>query len=601
MIKDNNEQQISPESLPDNSQEDLTSLSIPLAITVHDLAEIMGIGAVEIIKELMRNSHMVTINDVIEYDLAKLVAANFGYEVQPATNRTDQSRFSISPMEEDDETQLEPRPPVVTILGHVDHGKTTLLDTIRKSKVTDGEAGGITQHIGAYQISYNENSITFIDTPGHAAFTAMRARGAQVTDIVVLVIAADDGIMPQTLEAIDHAKAAHVPIIVAITKVDKPDADIERVKRQLGEQNLIIEEWGGDIIAVPLSGLSGEGVPDLLENILLIAEVAELKANPNKLGEGIVIEARIDKTKGNTATVLIQIGTLNVGDNIVLRDTKGKIKALVNDQGKRVEKAQPSEPVEILGIDSLPDVGDRFFATTDDKTARRILDEHIRDNERQKATGNMLKDAYSRIESGETKALDLIVKTDVQGTIDAIRVSLERLNSEQTKVNIVHASSGNITESDVMLAIASQATIIGFNSMPETGASTLANSENVEIRHYNIIYNLTDDIEKALTGLLTPVSKDIIEGHATVREIFNIGKRTKVAGIYVNDGRITRNSTVHLHRSGKVLFVGQLSSLKHFKNDVREITASFEGGVVLDGFVDYQTGDVLEIHTEQID
>ena len=574
-------------------------LKVPAALTIHDLAGLMDVGPVEVIKVLMRSGHMLTINDVVEHDLAALIAPAFGYSVLPLAERdTGPGSLVISP-DEEDPSQLESRPPVVTILGHVDHGKTTLLDTIRKSHIVTGEAGGITQHIGAYQVEYNGNPITFLDTPGHEAFTAMRARGAQVTDIAVLVVAVDDGIMPQTVEAINHSRAAGVPIVVALNKVDKPGTDVERVKRQLAEQDLLVEDWGGDVIAVPVSGLKAEGIPELLENILVVAEVGELKANPHREARGVVVEARRDKSKGTVVTALVQTGTLSVGDNLVVNTAKGRIKAMFSDRGKRMQKAGPSQPTEILGLNSLPEAGDIFVVTPDEKTARQMVEERKRERELKRAASPTLEDVHTRIESGEVKALSLIVKTDVQGSIDAIRTSLERLSTAQTRVNVIHAASGSITESDVLLAVASKAIIIGFNSRPEPGAHALANQEGVEVRFYEVIYNLTDDIQKALEGLLEPVFEDIVEGHATIRAIFGVGKRKNAAGFYVNDGRIARSSTIHLVRNGEEIFVGTISSLKHFKDDVREVTTGFEGGVLLDGFNNCQEGDILEAHTSE--
>ena len=573
-------------------------LEVPAALTVSDLADLMGVGPVEVIKEFMRNGYMLTINEVVEHSIAGLVTPSFGFRALPLAEKEDGLAASTREEEEEDEELLEPRPPVVTILGHVDHGKTTLLDTIRQTNVVATEAGNITQHIGAYQVDFNGNPITFVDTPGHEAFTAMRARGAQVTDIAVLVVAADDGIMPQTIEAIDHARAASVPIVVAINKVDKADADLERVKRQLSEQDLLIEEWGGDVVAVPVSALKGDGVTDLLENLLVVAEVSELKANPNREGRGVVIEARTDKRRGIVATVLVQSGTLQVGDRIVVGDIRGRVRAILDDRGKPVKEAGPSYPVEVLGIDSLPDAGATFAVAPDEKAARKMAET----NQREKAlrtTGPTLQDVHSRIESGQTKALNLIVKTDVQGTVDAVLGSLEQLNTEKTRVTVIHASSGSITESDILLAAASDAIIVGFNSHPEPGARAVANQEGVEVRFYDVIYNLIDDAEKALEGLLEPVYEDVVEGHATVRAIFSVGRRAKAAGFSVNDGLIARDATIHVLRNGERVFTGPIASLRRFKEDVREVATGFEGGIGLQGFDSYQEGDVLEAHRSQ--
>ena len=569
-------------------------------MSVHDLAEIMDVGPVEIIKELMRNGYMFNINEVLEHDVAALIAPALGYSVTPLVEEKSGRESLVISAEEEDPSLVETRPPVVTMLGHVDHGKTTLLDSIQQTEIVTKEAGGITQRIGAYQVEYNGNLISFLDTPGHEAFTAMRARGAQVTDIAVLVVAADDGIMPQTIEAIDHARAAGVPILVAINKIDKPDADAERVKRQLAEQNLLVEEWGGDVVAVPVSALQNEGISDLLENILVVAEVGELKANPDREARGVVIEARLDKSRGIIAAVLVQTGTLRVGDNVVVGEVRGRIRAMFSDKGDRIKSAGPSAPVEILGLNSLPEAGVILEVAPDEKSARQLVADRQREGDLDWATGPTLQDVHSRIESGEAKALNLIVKTDVQGSIEPVRGSLERLDAEQAKVNVIRAASGSITESDVLLAVASGAIIIGFNTRAEPGARTLATQQSVEIRFYQVIYHLTEDIENALQGLIEPVVEDIVEGRAVIRAIFSIGRRAKAAGIFVNDGRIARDSTIHVLRNGQQLFVGPIRSLKHFKDDVRELTTRFEGGIILDRFSDYQEGDILEAHrTEQ--
>ena len=577
---------------------ELEPLEVPIAIAIYDLAELMETTPVEVIKEFMRNGYMFPINEVVQHDLVAQIAPSFGFEVLPLEEESDAG--SIVPSTDDDDPEmLEDRPPVVTILGHVDHGKTTLLDTIRKTNVVDGEAGGITQHIGAYQVNYDNRQITFLDTPGHEAFTAMRARGAQVTDIAVLVVAADDGIMPQTEEAISHVKAAGVPIVVAINKVDRPEADPERVKRQLAERDLLIEEWGGDVIALPVSALTGDGVDNLLDNLAIVAEVSEFKANVGKTARAVVVEARIDRSRGTVATVLVQTGTLSVGDNIVIGSLRGRIRAMLTDSGQPVEVATPSQPVEILGIAGVPEAGDILEVTEDEKTARQLAEQRIRQSERQRAAGPTLEDVHTRIAAGEVKALNLIIKTDVQGTVEAVKGALNGLNTDQTRVNIVHIASGAITESDVLLGLASQAIIIGFNTEPGQGATALANQEGVEIRHYNIIYHLLEDVERALTGLLEPVYRDVTDGHATVRAVFGVGRRMRVAGFYVNDGQISRGSTVHVLRGGQKLFEGNIASLKHFRDDVREVNVGFEGGLTLDGFNDYQEGDILEAHSSE--
>lgn len=578
--------------------DDLEPLAVPAAIAIHDLAELMQTTPIEIIKEFMRNGFMYSINEVVNHNEVSIVAPAFGFEVLPLEQESGPASLVLSTAEEDPRL-LEERPPVVTILGHVDHGKTTLLDTVRNTNVVGGEAGGITQHIGAYQVKRNDHFITFLDTPGHEAFTAMRARGAQVTDVAVLVVAANDGIMPQTEEAINHVKAAGVPIIVAINKIDRPDADPEKVKRQLAERDLLIEEWGGDVIAVPVSALNGEGVDDLLENILVVSEIAELKANPHRLAKGVVVEARRDKSRGTVATVLVQTGTLSVGDNIVIGTLRGRVRAMFNDRAESIKKARPSQPVEVLGITGMPAAGDIIEVAADERTARQIVEGRQRESDMRRATGPTFEDVHTRIAMGEVKALNLIIKTDVQGSVDAVRSSLENLNTEQMRVNIVHLASGSITESDVLLALASQAIIIGFNSSPEPGARSLANQEGIEIRNYNIIYNLIDDVDKALRGLLEPVYRDIVEGVATVRATFGVGRRVTAAGIYVNDGRIARDATIHVLRNGRQVFAGTVNSLKHFKDDVREVATGFEGGLVLNGFNEFQEGDVVESHRSE--
>ena len=577
----------------------IAEIELPEAITVGDLAALMEIGAVEVIKELMRGGYMLTINDVVEYDVASIVAQVFGYQAtmnvgsdKPATS------VKLEAADEDSDNLTE-RPPVVTILGHVDHGKTTLLDSIQKTNIVSGEAGGITQHIGAYQVESNGKFITFLDTPGHEAFTAMRARGAQVTDIAILVVAADDGIMPQTVEAINHAKAANVPIVVAINKVDLPSSDLDRVKRQLSENDLLIEEWGGDIISVSVSALKGDGVPELLENIQVVAEVSELKANPNRDAKGVVVESRVDKSKGPVATLLVQTGTLSVGDNVVVGTVRGRIKAMLTENGERVMSASPSRAIEILGLTSVPDAGDVFEVVSSEKAARKIVDERERQKEREKLLNPSLEDVRSRIETGEVSSLNLIIKTDVQGAIDAVRGSLEHLEDHEINLSLIHISTGTLTESDVMLALASKAVLVGFNTSIEPGASSLASQNGIEVRFYDVIYHLTEDIQKALDGLLEPEYDDVLDGRATVRAVFNISKRGKIAGIYVNDGQIIRDSTISVIREGTALYSGRIASLKHFKDDVRELNTGFEGGLRLEGFENFEEGDVLEAHRTQ--
>jgi translation initiation factor IF-2 len=443
--------------------------------------------------------------------------------------------------------------------------------------------------------------VTFIDTPGHEAFTAMRARGAQVTDIAILIVAADDGIMPQTIEAIDHARAAEVPIVVAINKVDLPNADTERVKRQLAEQNLLIEEWGGDVISVPVSALNGDGVDDLVDNVVVLSEISELQANPERYALGVVVDARRDKSRGSVATLLIQTGTLEVGDNIVIGGIKGRVRAMFDHNGDRIETAGPSSPVEIIGLSDLPEAGELFEVAESEREARQLVQEYEREMRRERQSGPTLDDVHTRIQLGEVKALNLIIKTDVQGTVEPVRGALERLNTDSTRVNIVHIASGGITESDILLAVASQAIIIGFNSPPEQGAQALANQEGVEIRNYDVIYHMTEDVGLALTGMLEPVYRDVLEGRATVRAVFTLGRSIKVGGIYVNDGRISRGAKLRVIRNGDLVVEAPVASLRHFQDDVREITTGFEGGVTIDRFSSWQEEDVVEAYrSEQV-
>ena len=573
----------------------LKPLEVPAAISISDLANIMDIGGVEIIKELMRSGYMYNINEVIEHDIASVVAQVFGFGVLPLIGADTGPASLVISTELEDEENLQVRPPIVTILGHVDHGKTTLLDKIRNTSVVDQEAGGITQHIGAYQVEHDGTEITFLDTPGHQAFTAMRARGAKVTDIAVMVVAADDGIMPQTIEAIDHARAAEVPIVVAINKIDAPTADVERVKRQLAEQNLLIEEWGGDVVSVEVSALKGTGVDDLLENLIVVAEVGDLKANPNRLARGVVVEARREKSRGTVATLLVQAGTLRPGDNMVIGGIRGRIRAMFSSQGQRIESAGPSRPVEVLGLDGLPDAGATFVVAANEKAARQMAADNERDAQIKQSAGPTLEDVHTRIQIGEVKALNLIVKTDVQGTVEAVKGALENLTSDQSKVNLVHVASGAITESDVLLAAVSQAIVLGFNSQPGQGAQALANQEGVEIRHYDVIYHLTEDVQRALDGLLEPVYEDVLEGRATVRAVFSLSRRAKIAGIFVSDGKISRSATIRVIRNGEEIASElAIASLKHFKDDVREVNTGFEGGLAAEGFSDFEEGDVIE-------
>lgn len=573
-------------------------IDIPPVISVSDLADNMEVNPVEVVKGLMRGGYMFAVNDVIDRDIASVVVQLFGFQANEIEDESSGPASLTVDKDSENPDLLETRPPVVTILGHVDHGKTTLLDSIRKTNVVDGEAGGITQHIAAYQIESEGGLITFLDTPGHEAFTAMRARGAQVTDLAILVVAADDGVMPQTIEAIDHARAANVPIIIAVTKTDLPSADIDNVYRQLSEHELLVEPWGGDIIAVPLSGLSGEGVPELIENIHLVAEISEFKANPERDARGVVVEARLERNRGTLATVLVQTGTLHQGEIVVMGEVYGKIRAIFDDKGNRIKEAGPSAPVEIMGLSEVPEAGTILNVAGTEKEARRIVDERQVKSNREAIR---LQDVHSRGTTGNIRQVDLIIKTDVQGSIEAVRNALDGLNGNDTRVNLVHIASGNITERDVLLAVASEAIIIGFNTVPEGGAQSLANKEGVEVRQYDVIYHLVEDIDKALVGLLEPEYDDVYFGRASVRAVFSLGRRARVAGIYVNDGRITRECTVHVLRNGEEIHVGSITTLKHFKDDVREVATGFEGGLTVDGFNDFKEDDVIEAYSvEQI-
>ena len=571
-------------------------LELPKTLTVKQLADQMKADPVDVIKELIRNGVMANINQTIEFGMAAAVAVEFGFRTSPLTEPEEGFAIYSQLTREEDPASLVIRPPVVTILGHVDHGKTTLLDAIRESNITEGEVGGITQHIGAYQVEYKGAKITFLDTPGHEAFTAMRARGAKATDIAVLVVAADDGVMPQTVEAIDHAKAAGVPIVVAINKIDVASADLERVKRQLVEQGLVIEEWGGDVIAVPISARERMGIDDLLENILVVAEVSEFKADPERSAVGVVVEAQVDKSKGPVATVLVQTGTLRVGETVVVGDSWGRVKAMISESGRRTRAADPSTPVEILGLGQLPLAGDTLWVVPDEKTAKDLIQERRRrlETERTTMAGPTLESASSRIGTGEITDLNLIIKTDVQGTVDAVRGTLEKLYTAKGKVNIIHTGAGTINEGDVLLAAASKAIIIGFTTRVEPGARHLADSEKVDIRLYDIIYRLSEDVQNALEGLLSPVRQEIVEGNAVVRAVFSVGRRSRIAGAYVTSGRLSRNAGARVIRSGQVVFEGTISSLRHFKDDVREMATGFECGLGLDGFSDFQEGDIVE-------
>lgn len=574
----------------------LTSIKIPEIITVKDLAEAMKKTAAEVIKKLMSLGMMVTLNQEIDFDTAALVADEFGITAEKAVEVHEEDiLFDES---EDKEEDLVPRPPVVTVMGHVDHGKTSLLDAIRKTNVIESEAGGITQHIGAYMVKVNDRTITFLDTPGHEAFTAMRARGAQVTDIAVIVVAADDGIMPQTVEAINHAKAANVSIIVAINKIDKPGANPDRVKQELTEHGLVPEEWGGDTICVNISAKERKNIDQLLEMILLVADMQELKANPNKQAKGTIIEARLDKGKGPTATVIVQRGVLQVGDSIIAGTTFGRIRAMTDDKGSKIKSAGPSMPAEILGLPDVPEAGEIFYVVKDEKLAKQLVEKRkLKQREidiKSHAPKVSLDDLFSQIQEGKVKELNIIVKADVQGSVEAIKQSLEKLSNDEVRVRIIHGAVGAITESDVTLASVSNAIIIGFNIRPGANVMDAAKDAGVDIRLYRVIYNAIEDIEAAMKGMLEPTFKEVVMGHAEVRQIFKVSGVGTIGGCYVTDGKILRNSEIRVIRDSVVIYEGKLESLKRFKDDVREVAQGYECGLSIENFNDIKEGDVIE-------
>ncbi|MFL5627172.1 MAG: translation initiation factor IF-2 [Ktedonobacteraceae bacterium] len=583
-------------------------ISIPPQIVVKDLAELLQATPNEIIRGLIKHSIFASINQVVDYDKAALVAQELGFEPT-------QSVFTATPAIQSDrglsanEAMMASRhednmvviPPVVTIMGHVDHGKTSLLDMIRKTRVAAGEAGGITQHIGAYQVEVDGKKITFLDTPGHEAFTAMRARGAQVTHISIIVVAADDGVMPQTREAIDHAQAAKVPIIIALNKIDKAEANPDHVKQQLAEIGIVVEEYGGDVVSVPVSARKGTGINDLLEMILLVAEVQDIKANPNRPASGVIIEARLEKNTGPTATVLIQQGTLKMGDNIVVGSLSGKIRAMFNDRGKRIQKAPPSTPVSILGLPEVPNAGDRLEVVADERTAKQRASKVAE----QRRTDTMplgqvsLDTLYMQMQEGKVKELNIVLKSDVQGTSEAIKNALTKVGEENIKVRLIREGVGNVSETDVHLAAASGAIIIAFNVNTDGAALRLAQKEGVDIRHYNVIYKLTDDIQGALTGMLEPTFREVIEGHAEVLQTFKAGKNTVIAGCRVTDGRITRSAQARVLRKDVKVHDGKIASLRRGKDDVREVASGYEFGIVLEDFTDFEVGDIIEAYAQE--
>lgn len=570
-------------------------IKIDEAIMLSELAKRMGIKASEIIKSMMAMGTMATVNQTIDFDTAALIAGEFDYEVEPASFEEE----TILKQEIDDPEKLVPRPPVVTIMGHVDHGKTSLLDVIRKTRVSETEAGGITQHIGAYHVSTDQGQIAFIDTPGHEAFTAMRARGAQITDIVILVVAADDGVMPQTTEAINHSKAAGVPIIVAINKIDKQNADPEKVQRELAEIGLTPEDWGGDTIFVNVSAKQAEGIDELMEMISLQAEILELKANPDKLATGHVVEAKIDSGRGAVATVLVREGTLRAGDPVVCGMHYGRIRAVLNDRGNPLESAGPSLPVEIIGLSGVPMAGDEFLVLKDEKNAKQVS-EHRQQKQRSKelAQSNRLSldKLFERIQEGEVKDLNLIIKADVHGSIEALNDSLTKLSNDEVNINVVHSASGTITESDISLATVSNAIIIGFNVRPNPKVQSLANEENVDMRFYNVIYDVIKDVKNAIVGLMASTFEERILGTAEVREVFQIPKVGNIAGCYVTDGKMERGQNMRLLRDGVVVFEGKNSSLRRFKDDAKEVQAGYECGIGIKNFNDIKVGDTIDCY-----
>ena len=568
-------------------------------MTVGELSEVLSIGSTELIKKLfMELKIMANINQSLTLEQIELIAMDYGKEIQEEVeiNKEDLDLYFEV---EDAEKDLKERAPIVTIMGHVDHGKTTLLDTIRNSRVTAGEAGGITQHIGAYQVRAKDKKITFLDTPGHAAFTTMRARGAKITDVTILVVAADDGVMPQTIEAINHAKAAEVPIIVAVNKMDKPQANPDRVMNELVEYGLISEEWGGDTIFVPISALKGEGIDELLENILLVTEMQELKANPNRLALGTVIEAKLDKGRGAVATLLVQNGSLNVGDPLVVGNTFGRVRAMINDRSKNIQTAKPSTPVEITGLQDVPNAGDRFVVFGDEKTARQIGEKRQQqyiETTRQANSAVSLDTLFEQMKQGEMKDLNIIIKADVQGSVEALAMSLAKIDVEGVNVRIIHTGVGAINESDITLAVASKAVVIGFNVRPDNNAKQMAQTEQVDIRLHSIIYKVIEEIEAAMTGLLDPEFVEKVIGLAEVRQVYKVSKIGTIAGAYVTEGKVSRDGKVRVIRDSVVIYEGEIDTLRRFKDDVKEVQSGYECGMTVENFNDIKEGDVFEVY-----
>ena len=596
--KKKTKKEIEREEIEKNAEAACGVVEIGDTITVKELCEKLGKPTAEVIKNLIFLGVMAGVNQEIDFATAEKLCEKYEVIAERKEEETELEAF-----EEDTdivEENLEKRPPIVTIMGHVDHGKTSLLDAIRKARVTDTEAGGITQHIGAYTVTLNGEKITFLDTPGHEAFTAMRARGAQVTDIVILVVAADDGIMPQTKEAISHCKAANVPMIVAINKIDRPGANVDRVKQELTEHGLVSEDWGGDTICVPVSAKTGENLDSLLEMILLTAEMQELTADPNRKSKGTVIEAKLDKGRGAVASLLIQNGTLHVGDSILVGSTYGRIRAMFDDMGKKIKSAGPSIPVEVLGLSEVPAAGDRFVVVKDEKTARNMAEirkDKIKTESHQTSHRVSLEDLYSQIQEGKVKELSIIVKADVQGSVEAIRQSLEKLSTDDVKVRVIHGAVGAITETDITLAAASNALMIGFNVRPDSNAIAAAERDGVDIKTYRIIYDAIEDVKSAMIGMLDPEYKEVVNGKAEVRMTYKISNVGTIAGCYVTDGKIVRNSEVRVIRDGIVIFESVLASLKRFKDDVKEVNKGYECGLSVERFNDLKEGDIIESFT----
>ena len=583
------------------------AVAIPDLIVVRELANLMEVSPIDVIKQLMNAGVMANINQQIDYDTAAIIAEEMGFEARPVAPPEEEIRVAeeLRPAKEqfyvgDRVEDLVARAPVVTMLGHVDHGKTSILDAIRRTNVLAGQVGGITQHIGAYQAEVNGRRITFIDTPGHEAFTAMRARGAQVTDIAVLVIAGDDGVMPQTREAISHARAAGVPILVAINKMDLARANAERVKQQLSDEGLVVEDWGGELMCVEVSAIQKTGLDDLLESILVLAELTNITANPNREAVGTVIEARLDRQRGSVATLLVRNGTLHLGDAVLIDDVSGRIRAMFDWLGRGVKEAPPSTPVEVLGLSGVPVAGDTFGVVHDERTARELAEERAREKAQRSGArprpSVTLEDLFQQMQAGEAKELRIVLKADVQGSLEPVANSLLRLSTDELRVNILHQAAGHISESDVMLAAASQAIVIGFNVGPDGAARNLAEVEGVDIRTYDLIYRLMEDVDRALKGLLEPVYREVILGHMEVRAIFHIPRRGNVAGCYVTDGQVVRNGLARLKRGRSMVYEGHVASLRRFTQDVTEVHSGYECGIGLEGFDDFEEGDVIEAY-----